>query len=59
MGEKSNKYRILVGKPEEKRSLGRPRRRREENIGMDRRKMGWGAMDRTDLAQDRDQGGLL
>jgi len=34
-------YRILVGKPEEKRPLGRPRRRREDNIEMDLHKVGW------------------
>jgi hypothetical protein len=55
MGEKRNAYRILVGKPEEKRSLGRPRRRWENNIRMDLREMGWGGMDGIDLAQDRDQ----
>ena len=43
MGEKSSVYRILVGKPEEKRPLGRPRRRLEENITMDLQEVGWGA----------------
>jgi hypothetical protein len=55
MGGKRNAYRILVGKPEGKRRLGRPRRRREDNIGMDLREIGWGGMDWIDLAQDRDQ----
>jgi hypothetical protein len=55
MGEKRNAYRILVGKPEGKRSLGRPRRRWEDNIKMDLREIGWGDMDWIDLPQDRDQ----
>jgi hypothetical protein len=55
MGEKGNTYRILVGKPEGKRPLGRPRRRWEDNIRMDVRDIGWGGMDWIDLAQDRDQ----
>jgi hypothetical protein len=50
-----NAYRILVGKPEGKRSLGRPRRRWVDNIKMDPREMGWAGMDWIDLAQDRDQ----
>jgi hypothetical protein len=41
MGEKMNACRILVGKPEEKRPLGRPRRRWVDNIKMDLREMGW------------------
>jgi hypothetical protein len=53
--EKRNAYRILVGKPEGKRPLGRPRRRWVDNIKMDLRKIEWGGMDWTDLAQDRDQ----
>jgi hypothetical protein len=55
MGEKKNVYRILVGKPEGKRPLGRSRHRWVDNIKMDLRKIGWGGMDRIDLAQDRDQ----
>jgi hypothetical protein len=54
-GEKRNAYRILVGKPEGKRPLGRPRHRWENNIKMDLRAIGWGGMDWIDLAQDRDQ----
>jgi hypothetical protein len=45
MREKRNAYRILVGKPEGKRPLGRPRRRWEDNNIMDVREIGWGGMD--------------
>jgi hypothetical protein len=45
--------RVLVGKPEEKRPLGRPRRRLEENIKMDLQEVGRGCGDWMDLAQDR------
>jgi hypothetical protein len=55
LGEKRNAYRILVGKPEAKRPLGRPRRRWVDNIRIDLREIGWVGMDRIDLAQDRDQ----
>jgi hypothetical protein len=41
IGEKRNAYKILVGKSEGKRSLGRPRRRWEDNIKMDIRELGW------------------
>jgi hypothetical protein len=54
-GEKRNAYRILVGKPEGKRPLGRPRRRWVDNIRMDLRKIGCDDVDWIDLAQDRDQ----
>jgi hypothetical protein len=55
MGEKMNAYRILVGKPEGKRPLGRPRLKWEDNIRMDLREIRWGGMDWIDLAQDRYQ----
>jgi hypothetical protein len=55
MGPKMNAYRILVGKPEGKRPLGRQRQRWVDNIKMDLREIGWGGMDWTALAQDRDQ----
>jgi hypothetical protein len=54
MGEK-NAYWILVGKPEGKRPLGRPKCRWEDNIRMELREIGWGGMDWIDLAHDRDQ----
>jgi hypothetical protein len=55
MGEKRDAYRILVGKPEGKRSLGRPSHRWVDNIKMDLREIGWSSMDWIDLAQDRGQ----
>jgi hypothetical protein len=55
MGENRNAYRILVGKPEGKKPLGRPRRRWVNKIKMDLREIGWDGMDWIDLAQDRDQ----
>jgi hypothetical protein len=55
MGEKRNAYRILVGQPEGKRPLGRPRRRWVDNIKMDLGEIGWDGMDWIDLAQDKDQ----
>jgi hypothetical protein len=55
IGEKWNAYRILVGKPEGKRPLGRPRRRWVDNIKMDLREIGWDSVDWIDMAQDRDQ----
>jgi hypothetical protein len=48
-------YRGLVGKPEGKRPLGRPRRRWEDNIKMDLQEVGGGGMDWFGLAQDRDR----
>jgi hypothetical protein len=48
-------YRILVGEPEVKRPLGRPRPRWMNNIKMDLREIGWDGMNWIDLAQDRDQ----
>jgi hypothetical protein len=55
MGETSNAYRILVGKPEGKRTLGRPRRRWVDNIKMDLTEIEWDGVDWIELAQDRDQ----
>jgi hypothetical protein len=53
MGEKRNPYRLLVGKPEGKRPLGRPRRRWVDNIRMDLGEVGWADVDLIGLAQDR------
>jgi hypothetical protein len=55
LGEKRNAYRILVGKPEGKRPLGRPRHSWVDNIKMDLRETGWSGMDWSYLAEDRDQ----
>jgi hypothetical protein len=55
VGEERNAYRILVGKPEGKRSLGRLRRRWEDNIKIELREIKCGSMDWIDLARDRDQ----
>jgi len=56
MGERRGVYRVLVGKPERKRQLGRPGRRWENNIKMDLQEVGWGGgMDWIDLAQDMDR----
>jgi hypothetical protein len=55
MGEGRNVYRVLVGKPEGKRPLGRPRRRWEDGIKMDLREIGWGCVEWIQLAQDRDR----
>ena len=51
--------RVLVGKPEGRRPLGRPRCRWEDNIKMDLRHVGCGGMDLVDLAQDRDSWRVL
>jgi hypothetical protein len=53
MGEGRGVYRVLVGRPEGKRPLGRPRRRREDNIKMDLREMGIDGANWIRLAQDR------
>jgi hypothetical protein len=55
MGEGRGAYKILVGRPEGRRPLGRPRRRWEDNIKMDLQEVGWGGVDWIDMAQDRDR----
>jgi len=54
MGERTGVHRVLVGNPEGKRPLGRPRHRWEDTITMDIQDVGRGVMDWIDLAQDRD-----
>jgi hypothetical protein len=54
MGEKRNAYRLLVGKPEGNKSLGKPRRRWVDNIKMDVKEIRWGGVDWIGLARDRD-----
>jgi hypothetical protein len=55
MGEGRGVYRVLVGKPEGTRSLGRPRRRWEDNIKADLQEVGCGGMVWIELAQNRDR----
>jgi len=55
MGEERKVYKVLMGKPEGKRPLGRPRHRWEDGIRMDLREIGWGSVEWIQLAQDRDQ----
>jgi hypothetical protein len=55
MVEGRSVYRVLVGKPEERRPLGRPRRRWEDNIRMDLQEVGCGCVNWMELAQDRDR----
>ena len=55
MGEERGVYRVLVGKPGEKRPMGRPRRRWVDNIRMDLQEVGCGYMDWIGLAQDTDR----
>jgi hypothetical protein len=55
MGKKRNAYRLLVGKPERKSPLGRPRRRWVDNIRMDLGEVGWVGVDWIGLAQDRNR----
>jgi hypothetical protein len=55
MVEGRNVYRVLVGKPEGKRPLERPRRRWEDGIKMDLRKFGWGGVEWIHVAQDGDR----
>jgi len=55
MGDRRGVFRVLVGKPEGERPLGRSRRRWEENIKMDLQEVRCGGMDWIELAQDRDR----
>jgi hypothetical protein len=55
MGEKRNTYRLLVGKPEGKRPLGRPRRRWVDNIRMDLGEVGWSDVNWIGVAQDKNR----
>ena len=55
MGERRSIYRVVVGKSEGNRPLGRPRCRWEDNIKMDLHEVGFGVMDWIELAQDRDR----
>jgi hypothetical protein len=55
MGEMRNVYRTLVGMPQRRKPLGRPRRRWVDNIKMDLNEIGGDGIDWTDLAQDREQ----
>jgi hypothetical protein len=55
MGEERNVYKVLMGKPEGKRLLGRPKRRWEDEIRLDFREIGCGSVEWIQLAQDRDR----
>jgi hypothetical protein len=55
MWETRNAYRLLMGKPEEKRPLGRPRRKWVDNIKMNLKEIGWDGMYWINLSQDADQ----
>jgi len=57
MGERRGVFRVLVGKPEGEKTLGRPRHRWEDNIMMDLQEVGCEGMDWIELAQDRDMVG--
>jgi hypothetical protein len=59
MENRRNPYRVLAGKTEEKRPLGRPRRRWENNITTERREIEWGGMDWIRLAENRGQWRVL
>jgi hypothetical protein len=55
IGERRGVYRVLVGKPEGKRPLGRPRHRWEENVKVDLQEVGCGGMDWIELVKDKDR----
>jgi hypothetical protein len=55
MGVERNVYRVLMGKPEVKRPLGRPRHRWEDGIRMNFKEIGWGSVDWIQLVRDRDR----
>jgi hypothetical protein len=55
MGEERDVHRVLVGKPDGKRPLGRPRRRWEDNIRMDFQEVGGGCGDLMEVVEDRDR----
>ena len=59
MGEERGAYRVLVGKPEGKRPLERPKRRWEDNITMGLQEVGCGDVDWVEVAQDRDRWRVL
>ena len=59
MGDRRCAYTALVGRPERKSPLGRPRYRWKNNSTMDHQEMGWGGMDCINLAQDRDRWQVL
>jgi hypothetical protein len=59
VGDGRGMYRVLVGKPEGKRPLGRPRYRWEDNIQMDLQEVGCGGMEWIELAEDRDRWQVL
>jgi len=55
MGERRDSYRVLVGKPEGQRPLGRSRHKQKGNIKMDLKEVGWGGTDWIDVAMNRDR----
>jgi hypothetical protein len=59
IGQEKNVYRVLMGNPEGKITLERPRRRWEDGISMNLREIGWGSVDWIQLAQDRDRWRVL
>jgi hypothetical protein len=54
-GERRDAYKILVGRPEERKPVGRPRHRWEDNTKMDLQVVGWWSMEWIELAEDRDK----